>query len=260
MANEPDLFHKTHSRIVKGLLENTSANDMLAARIGVCLVVLFMFIHQMFDVSHVEVLQSGECIRDYTFHWVAKQNEFLIKNKEVMRQLIVFSSFMIDFQHLMGLTIVCFVENSSWRPIFSFMLTFPARQFVQNLVLLRRLDTWLWFDPGSPSLTVGFHDTNDFYFSGHIASVILWGFEYHALGYKWMNYFTVVNLIMQWIFLQTSHVHYFIDLYTGFVVPHAACILAEKMSYPIDVWCCGWSHQQRRLVNYNPCKSCGWSN
>ena len=57
------------------------------------------------------------------------------------------------------------------------------RQFIQNYYLMGRPEGFLWSDPGIPSLTVPYHDTNDFYYSGHVGSAILWMHEYYANDY-----------------------------------------------------------------------------
>ena len=51
---------------------------------------------------------------------------------------------------------------------------------VQNNFLLGR--PWrgfLWTDPGVIALTVPYHDTNDFYWSGHIGTCTIYTLEFY---------------------------------------------------------------------------------
>jgi len=40
-----------------------------------------------------------------------------------------------------------------------------------------------WFNPGMPALTVPYHDTNDFYYSGHIGSSFMYLTEFYLNGF-----------------------------------------------------------------------------
>jgi hypothetical protein len=39
-----------------------------------------------------------------------------------------------------------------------------------------------WFDPGMPALTVPYHDTNDFYYSGHVGTSTIYMTEFFING------------------------------------------------------------------------------
>jgi len=38
----------------------------------------------------------------------------------------------------------------------------------------------VWDDPLVPALTVPYHNTNDFFFSGHLGCITLWMTEYYV--------------------------------------------------------------------------------
>jgi hypothetical protein len=58
-----------------------------------------------------------------------------------------------------------------------------------------RPEGFLWSYPGLYSATVPYHDTNDFFFSGHIGTCFLLAMEYRAAGFYKMSYFATVVLV-----------------------------------------------------------------
>lgn len=119
---------------------------------------------------------------------------------------------------------------------------------------------FLWFNPGMPALTVPYHDTNDFYYSGHVGSSAIYMHELFAQGFNIMGYIAVFNLVNQWCMLMFLHTHYVIDLVSGFIIAHWAIMMGEMLSYLVDVRICGWSGPERKQTAHEPCHSCGWSN
>lgn len=93
----------------------------------------------------------------------------------------------------------------------------------------------MWHFPGITSLVVPYFDTNDFYFSGHVATSSLLMFEYHASGYKKLFYVTLCVMIFEWIMLTFLRTHYFIDLITGLIVAKYLHRFGEYISFVFDV-------------------------
>ena len=63
-----------------------------------------------------------------------------------------------------------------------------------------------------------------------------------------------------WPLLIVSRTHYWIDLNTGLIVGHWACMMSEWISYPLDVKLMGFSSKDRNQHAYKPCEKCGYSN
>jgi len=125
---------------------------------------------------------------------------------------------------------------------------------------MSRPEGFAWFNPGMPSLTVPYHDTNDFYYSGHVGTGTMYMIEFFLNGYNILGYMTVFVLVNQWVLLMLLRTHYIIDLVTGLLLGHWAMMSAEWISYVIDVKLLGWSAKQRKLGYHNPCEKCGWAN
>jgi hypothetical protein len=66
----------------------------------------------------------------------------------------------------------------------------------------------------------------------------------------------------QWAMMMFIRTHYVIDMVTGVVVAHYMYILAERISYIVDVkWMRQHLSQTKRERSYfKPCTKCGWSN
>ena len=123
-----------------------------------------------------------------------------------------------------------------------------------------RLEGFLFFYPGWPALTVPYHDTNDFFYSGHVGTCFLIALEYRAGKWYKMWWFIVFVMINQWIMMTLVRTHYVIDLWTGMFVSHYFFIMAEKVSFITDVKGLGIPAKKRKRNFFKPCKCCGWSN
>lgn len=123
-----------------------------------------------------------------------------------------------------------------------------------------RLPGFLFSYPGMYSITVPYHDTNDFYYSGHIGTCFLITLEFRAYKFYKMSYFTFFILANQWIMMMMVRTHYIIDMVTGLIVAHYMFIWAEKLCYFVDVKLMRIPSRLRGRTNFKPCSHCGWSN
>ena len=110
---------------------------------------------------------------------------------------------------------------------------------------MARMKGFAWYDPGMPALSVPYHDTNDFYYSGHVGTCIIYIFEFFLNGPICMGYTVTFIMINQWILLWLLRTHYIIDLVTGALIAHWAVINAEWLSYYCDVKVMGWAGHLR---------------
>lgn len=113
-----------------------------------------------------------------------------------------------------------------------------------------RPEGYLWSYPGLPSLTIAYHDTSDFYFSGHVGSCTMFLLENYALGEKNLFYITLFILINEGVFLIFTRSHYIIDLISGFVFTFLAHRAAEYITYIYDVVMIGARAKERDSFYY----------
>ena len=164
----------------------------------------------------------------------------------------------MDFMQISSV-VVWIMNYKTIRAPLAFGVFFMSRQIIQNLFLMGRPAGFLWTDPGVPSLTVPYFDTNDFFYSGHVGSCFVYMFEFYAQGsFIWI--LCLLNMIIQWVILMIFRTHYVIDMILGIIVAHLACILSERATYFLDVKIFGRAGKERSQKYFTPCPTCGWSN
>lgn len=60
---------------------------------------------------------------------------------------------------------------------------------------MTRLDGFMFRYPGFPSLSVPYHDSNDFFFSGHVGTSFIMVLETRAMGLRWLTNTCLIILI-----------------------------------------------------------------
>jgi hypothetical protein len=123
-----------------------------------------------------------------------------------------------------------------------------------------RPEGFLFFDPHITSITTNYFDTNDFYFSGHIGSCVIFVTEWHALGKKWAFCVIIFIMINEWLMLTILRTHYLIDFATGAAMAVIILRLGERQDYYCDVLLMGLPTFKRSDHFYKPCVKCGWNN
>lgn len=128
---------------------------------------------------------------------------------------------------------------------------------------MTRLDGFLFRYPGFPSLVVPYHDSDDFYYSGHIGACTILFLECKAQGWTRYSYMCLFVLCNVWAFMTFIRTHYVIDMVTAVIVAHYTHMIAEKVSYFIDVKIMRQNlakTDERKAAYFEHCESCGWSN
>ena len=109
-------------------------------------------------------------------------------------------------------------------------------------------------------MTIPYHDTNDFYFSGHICAALIFGNEYLCAGSR----VGVITMCLQFCFsaymMTVLQTHYFIDYTSAIAVSWISIRVAEKVSFFSDRFLIGVRGEKRVQRQWKPCHQCGWSN
>jgi len=156
--------------------------------------------------------------------------------------------------------VLFYLKITTFRAPLMFGLFFTVRQGIQSIFLMSRPDGFLWTNPGIPSLTVPYHDTNDFYYSGHVGTCMMYLMEFYCIKNNFFIIYCLVVLVCEWSLLTMLRTHYIIDLLSAVVIAHFCFINAEWMSYIFDVKFMGWDGKKRNHFAHEPCKKCGWCN
>lgn len=126
-----------------------------------------------------------------------------------------------------------------------------------------RLDGLLFRYPGFPSLTVPYHDSSDFYYSGHVGTCFILVLEARTKGWYRLSWFCFFVMCNQWLMMMLIRAHYVIDMVSGLIIAHYLHILAERLSFLVDVKIMRQhltKGDPRERYYFKPCKACGWSN
>ena len=238
----------------------TSERNHLIARIIFSVILVAMIaITTAFKNDQIDIIEDHECIIDYPFEWTEEQNQFFVDNEIWKDFMIIKSSVGIDFVLITFLPIY-FIWGGTWRLPSALGFFYPVRNVIQAIFLMGRLDGFLWSHPGIMSLTVPYFDTNDFYFSGHTGSMVMYASEFLAMRwYKWaiIPIVVVIDVLAVMVLLRT---HYIIDFTSGYVWARLAHRWGEKICYYPDVKISGYPREKRFSLNYDPCPRCGWGN
>ena len=88
-------------------------------------------------------------------------------------------------------------------------------------------------------MTVPWHDTNDFYWSGHVGGGTVFALEYWRSGYNYWACFVGLIVVSEWFMLMSIRDHYIIDLNTGLMFAQFLHRYGEKTCYFYDVYIVG---------------------
>ena len=171
-------------------------------------------------------------MRDYTFIATQPINQFLIDNLEIKNRYIIFCSFLMDLM-IISLLSLFYLYWKTYRLAFAYILFFLCRGVLQVIIYLfifsflflslqnnffmTRLEGFTFFDPGMYSITVPYHDVNDFFYSGHVGTCMLVYLEFRSAKFTKFSYFIMFIMINEWLMLCFVRTHYIIDLITGVI-------------------------------------------
>src|ERR1700761_1565906 len=113
-----------------------------------------------------------------------------------------------------------------------------------------RPEGFLWSYPGFPSIVVPYHDTNDFFYSGHVGTCVLMLLEYKSAKFWKMMFLCIFIGLNQWVLMTFVRTHYIIDLMTGAILAHYCHMMAEWVSYWTDVKFVGAPAKTRNQTHY----------
>jgi hypothetical protein len=179
-------------------------------------------------------LDNDACMLDYTFEWTAAVNTYFRHSSGGQKAYQIFSQYLMDaiFLSCVGNWML---NHRTTRMAFCIMLYYFVRGKCQNSFYLTRYDGYMYDNPGVPSLTIAYFNTNDFYFSGHIGSCTIYTMEFFAVRNYKLFIFGLLVTCNQWVFLTFFRSHYVIDMITAVPVAMMCHRAGELGAYLIDV-------------------------
>ncbi|CDW87357.1 UNKNOWN [Stylonychia lemnae] len=238
--------------------EYSVRNQTILRVVFSCCFLLLLF-YSMFNVERVDVITRDECMRDYSFKVTETINKYLIDNLDIKNRYIIFCSFMMDLMIII-LMALFYLYWKTYRLMFAYILFFVCRAILQKNFFMTRLEGFTFFDPGMYSITVPYHDVNDFFYSGHVGTCMLVYLEFRSAKYYNLSRLIMFILINEWLMLCFVRTHYIIDLVTGVIFAHYMFQASEKISFIFDQVLIRIPAKKRFREYYKPCKCCGWGN
>ena len=197
------------------------------------------------DSKQTDGLQGYDGIYDATFDFFRPMNEWIGNNLAYRDALMIVNSFLIDIMVLYTFYMMYTGENKSVAVFIAVILTSTGKTVVQNISSLGRLPGFLYFYPGAYSMTVAYHDVNDFYYSGHTSMTFDVAYFLLAIKlmrsqqekkYTWLFWTWTIGMGAYVYFMITVlFTHYIIDVTSALGIAFVFCCLSEKLSYAIDV-------------------------
>jgi hypothetical protein len=127
------------------------------------------------------------------------------------------------------------VKGNSWNPILHIILFYGVRNIlVQQFFLFEIYDTYLFGDPGFPSIVVPFFRAPDFFYSGHAGCAVLTGLQFRDFGHPKLLYVGIIIAFYEGFIMCVTRAHYSVDIIFGMLIAHYIYFLSTKLSMYAD--------------------------
>lgn len=169
--------------------------------------------------------EDSHCIVDRSFIHSKDFHQHIKQNPEVRKFLVIISSLLIDYS-LLSLIILWVLYDKTWQPLISTLAFYAFRGLCNNLYLLQSPTDLLWEFPGIWSFSVSYHQTTDFFFSGHVGINFISAYEVYRLGFTKTAMISIFGVFCQIFVMINVRGHFFIDLIAGLLSAHYSIILS----------------------------------
>jgi len=162
------------------------------------------------------------CVEDKVFHALQFANDFINRaGNEFWRSFFqALCSLLVDITFIVTFIQWIFKGKSGRLPI-TLAIFYITRALIQKIMFMPYPQGWYWYDPGFPSLVVPYGRGSDFFFSGHTGFMVICASEWHvnkdSKHAKKVRNFVIAAGIYTMLTLVVYRIHYFIDVFTGFI-------------------------------------------
>lgn len=216
--------------------DSLKKRDILLRFIVVLLIGTFWMIYRLF------YLTDNKSTWDYKYCF---KDKIMIKGLGDITRYISQNLYLRDFllisgSNLLDIFFMCYLitfirHGKSWRSMINFILFFGIRNLiVQSLILLEYYDTYLFQDPGFPSIVVPFQRAPDFFYSGHAGSAMILGLQFSSLGYSQLKYVGIFLSAYEGFVMMVTRTHYSIDVVFGMLMAHYTYFLSKPIAKFFD--------------------------
>ena len=175
------------------------------------------------------------CIVDRSFTYTENINKYLYQNPISRKILVIISSFLIDFS-VLSLMYVWLIYGRCWRSIIIISLFYGLRGLCNSFFLLQTPNNLIWDFPGLWSFSVSYHQTTDFFFSGHVGINLISSIELDRLGFKKISFISFMGVFIQILVMISVRGHFIIDLIAGLLAAHYCIFITEYIHIYINLY------------------------
>lgn len=194
------------------------------------LIFLLLILHNYLDYSDYQSNKNINCSSDNLINLTHNMSKFVKSIPNLRRGLMIVSSFIIDVS-VFTFTVCWILYSRTWRPFLNVGLFYALRGLCNVIFAMRKHEDFIWEFPGIYSATVSYHDTTDFFFSGHVGINLIAALELRRFKLPKLSYLSYFGIIVQVTTMMVTRGHYSIDLVAGLIAAHYLNILSYKLTY-----------------------------
>ena len=177
---------------------------------------------------------AGDGIGDAVHVMTARMHHWFVNNPKAADRSLIISSLFID---VFGLYLIgAAIFGPTFAPFLGILIVFSMRQICQACCTLPPPPGIIWRDPGFPSLLVTYGVSNDLFFSGHTALVVLGAIEICHAAPWWLAIPAVLIAAGEAVLVLVLRAHYTLDVVAGAFAAWFAADMAGRLAPVVDAW------------------------
>lgn len=199
-------------------------------------VVLFLLILTLLLIQTKSIYPDEhykQCNYDY-IHDITESLNVYIKTDKLSRSIMMLTSSTLIDLSVLALSISFIFLAKTWASLLSIGLFYALRGLCNVIYMMKAPNGLIWESPGIPSVTVSYHDTTDFFFSGHVGINLIAAIELYRFGKTYFSMISCFGIIVQIITMLVFRGHYAVDIIAGLIAGHYCNLIANNISKYID--------------------------
>ena len=210
----------------------------------VVIIVIFIIVFACVQLFPNMSLFKIECLLDYTHDYTSSINSWLATNSGAKNALLIIGGLMSDLIVLTTLGMWTW-KGKTWRLPIALVFVYVAKALTSALFKYRYPEGYLWENPGFYSLTTPYGASNDMHFTLHVCLLYVIFQELRTVKLYVLAPIAFFAFIYQASMALFTRGAYIIDLFAAFIFGHFFFVVAEQLSYYIDVKIFGLTFQER---------------
>jgi hypothetical protein len=239
-SNKNSTTHNTINNLAiktEDNISNTSTLNFIELPFRFRLLLVFFILLLLLFHNHANFFSSdeiiGKCNIDKIFDLTKKLNEYMHNNETFRKTIVIISSFLIDLS-IVSLAACWILYARSWRPLLTIGLFYSLRGTCNAIFMMKYPDNIIWEYPGFPALSIPYHMSSDFFFSGHVGINLIAALELNRSRFFKLSYISFFGVFFQLFTMIAVRGHYVIDLVAGLIAAHYCNLISFQLVHLFD--------------------------